>query len=264
MSAEIQFIYVNNTKLECLHIDIGAPKKSPKLVFLHEGLGCVALWRDFPKNLCKAAGLNGFVYSRQGYGASDPVSLPRPTDFMHNEAFNVVSPVLDAANIANAILIGHSDGGSISLIYAGSNKTKRIKSVITIAAHVFNEDLTIKSIEEAKVLFMTTNLRTRLAKYHGNNVDCAFWGWNNVWLDPGFRQWNIENFLSNISVPTLSIQGTDDQYGTQAQINAIKNGLFCINKTVMIKEAQHAPHIEQQKTTIAVISDFLKKNLDLR
>jgi pimeloyl-ACP methyl ester carboxylesterase len=263
MNTKLEFVDVNSVKLECLHIDIGAPQQNPKLVFLHEGLGCIALWRDFPERLCKAAGLNGFVYSRQGYGASDPIVLPRPIDFMHQEALNVVSPVLDAANINSAILIGHSDGGSISIIHAGSTKTTRVKSIVTIAAHVFNEDLTVKSIEKAKVAFKTTNLRDRLAKYHGDNVDCAFWGWNDVWLVPNFRQWNIEEFLPGIDVPTLIIQGTDDQYGTQAQIDAIQNGLSCVTETVMIGDAQHAPHIEQQEITIEAITNFLKKYVNI-
>jgi len=263
MATEPGFLNVDGVKLECLHLDIGADADTPKLVFLHEGLGCVALWRDFPENICKAAGLNGFIYSRQGYGASDPIKLPRPIDFMHHEALNVVSPVLDMAGINNAILVGHSDGGSISLIHAGSIKDPRVKAIATIAAHVLNEDLTIKSIEEAKVAFETTNLRDRLSKYHGDNVDCAFWGWNGVWLNPDFKNWNLEEFLPSIEVPTLVIQGLEDQYGTDAQINAIEAGLSCPTETAMIAGAQHSPHLEQQDATIKAITSFLKTHISL-
>ncbi len=261
MDTEPGFIEVGGIKLECLHLDTGAAAEKPTLVFLHEGLGCVALWRDFPEKLCSTMGLNGFIYSRQGYGASDPIPLPRPIDFMHHEALNIVSPVLDAANINKAILIGHSDGGSISLIHAGAIKDPRVEAITTIAAHVLNEDLTVKSIEEAKVAFETTNLRDRLAKYHGTNVDCAFWGWNGVWLNPEFRRWNLEEFLPGIEVPALVIQGTEDQYGTVAQIRAIESGLSCLTKTVMIDQAQHSPHLEQQEATISAIVGFFKSCL---
>jgi pimeloyl-ACP methyl ester carboxylesterase len=263
MTTEPEFITVDNVRLECLHIDVGAAQEKPTLVFLHEGLGCVALWRDFPENLCQTMGLNGFIYSRQGYGASDPIALPRPVDFMHHEGLNVVSPVLDAAGINNAILIGHSDGGSISLIHAGRVKDPRVKAIATIAAHVLNEELTVKSIEEAKVAFETTNLRGRLAKYHGSNVDCAFWGWNGVWLNPDFWHWNLEEFLPGIDVPTLIVQGMKDQYGTDAQIKTIEAGLTCLSETVMIEDAQHSPHLEQQAATIAAIKTFMAKHLAL-
>jgi pimeloyl-ACP methyl ester carboxylesterase len=254
------FITVDGIKLECLNLALDGAENKPTLVFLHEGLGCVALWRDFPEKLCQAMGLNGFIYSRRGYGASDPIPVPRPVDFMHHEAFNVVSPVLDAANVSSAILIGHSDGGSISLIHGGAVQDPRVKAMTTIAAHVLNEELTVKSIEEAKVAFETTNLRDRLEKYHGDNVDCAFWGWNGVWLNPDFWHWNLEEFLPGIQVPTLIVQGAEDQYGTDAQINAIEAGLTCPTETAIIKSAQHSPHLENQEATINAITAFLKKH----
>lgn len=263
MTPKPEFINVGGVKLECRHLNQGAAHDQPTLVFLHEGLGCVALWRDFPEKLCQATGLNGFIYSRQGYGASDPIDLPRPVDFMHHEALDVLSPVLDAADLSSAILIGHSDGGSISLIHGGGVKDPRVKLITTLAAHVLNEALTVRSIEEAKVAFETTNLRDRLAKYHGDNVDCAFWGWNGVWLNPDFWHWNLEEFLPGIEVPTLILQGTDDQYGTDAQIKAIEAGLICPSETVMIEAAQHSPHLEQPDATISAITAFITKHLDL-
>jgi pimeloyl-ACP methyl ester carboxylesterase len=257
------FININGASLECLNIEFSKAELKPTLVFLHEGLGCIKLWRDFPENLCEALGLNGFVYSRQGYGASDPIPLPRPLDFMHQEATNIISPVLSEAKIKSAILIGHSDGGSISLIHAGVVKDPRVKALTTIAAHVFNEELIVKSIREVKKAYETENLRARLKKYHGNNVDCAFWGWNDTWLNPKFWDWNLENFLPSINIPTLIMQGVDDQYGTNDQIKAIEKGLTCINQTVIIPKAKHSPHLEQQENTIDGIQTFINQYLAL-
>ena len=257
------FINIGDVSLECLHLEVDGAEAKPKLVFLHEGLGCIELWRNFPENLCTTMGLSGFVYSRQGYGGSDPIPLPRPLDFMHQEAINVISPVLNEAKINSAILIGHSDGGSISLIHAGAIKDPRLKAVTTIAAHVLNEELTVKSIREAKKAYETKNLRERLKKYHGSNVDCAFWGWNDTWLNPDFWHWNLEEFLPGIKVPTLIMQGANDQYGTNKQIKAIEKGLTCLTQTVIIPEAQHSPHLEQQEITINAIQTFIDQHLAL-
>ena len=263
MDEESGFVTVEGIKLECRHIFFDRKKEAPTLVFLHEGLGCVDLWRDFPENLCRSLGLNGFIFSRQGYGKSDPVSLPRPIDFMHHEALNILSPCFDAAKIDSAILIGHSDGGSSALINAGGVKDPRVKAITTIAAHVFNEELTVKSIQKAKIGYESTNLRQRLKKYHGTNVDCAFWGWNEVWLNPKFQDWNIEEFLPIIEVPVLILQGSEDQYGSQAQVMAIQNGLSCPNETVIIEKAQHSPHLEKQNETIRSIVTFMDKYITL-
>ena len=257
------FINIDGISLECLSLKLGGTELKPTLVFLHEGLGCIELWRDFPENLCDALGLNGLVYSRQGYGASDPIPLPRPMDFMHQEAINVISPILNEAKINSAILIGHSDGGSISLIHAGMVKDPRVKALTIIAAHVFNEELTVKSIREAKKAYEKENLRERLKKYHGTNVDCAFWGWNDTWLNPDFWNWNLEEFLPGINIPTLIMQGADDQYGTIKQVKAIEKGLLCIKQTVMIPEAMHSPHLEQQNITINGIQTFINQHISL-
>ncbi|MEE2745341.1 MAG: alpha/beta hydrolase [Pseudomonadota bacterium] len=263
MKKETGFLKVDGIRLEYEHLLIEPTNTVPTLVFLHEGLGCINLWRDFPEKLCKATSLNGFVYSRQGYGKSDPVGLPRPIDFMNHEALNVLEPCLDAAKLDNVILVGHSDGGSISLINAGGAPSKRITAVVTIAAHVFNEDLTIKSIEQAKIAYETTDLRKRLKKYHGRNVDCAFWGWNRVWLDPEFRNWNIENYLSNVKLPVLVLQGSEDQYGTRDQVDAIINGLAGPKKAIIIEGAMHSPHLEKQNETVEAVKTFVDKHTDL-
>ena len=259
----LEYIQVNEAKLECQHIKVPGREALPTLVFLHEGLGCVALWRDFPLKLCKTLKLNGFIYSRQGYGASDPITLPRNIDFMHREAYDTVSTVLDVANINSAILVGHSDGGSIALIHAGGIQDDRVKAISTIAAHVFNEELTTKSIEAAKNAFENENLRTKLAKYHGDNVDCAFRGWNDIWLSQEFLNWNIEEFLPKIKIPTLAIQGSNDQYGTINQITAIEKGLQCTKQIKIIQDAQHSPHLTNQNTTLDILEKFFIEKLNI-
>lgn len=257
MSDNMEFIEAGGIRLECAWISRREKETSPTLVFLHEGLGCVALWRQFPKDLSEALGLPGFVFSRQGYGASDPIPLPRPVEFMHHEGLKVLPKVLDAAGIEQAILIGHSDGGSISIINAGGVQDPRIKAIVLLAAHVFNEDVTVASIEEAKTAYETTDLRQKLGKYHGDNVDCAFWGWNRVWLNPDFKAWNIEEYLPNVQVPALVIQGEDDQYGTAAQVKAIEAGLAVGTRVEMLADCGHSPHLEQADQTLSLAKTFI-------
>ena len=231
------------------------PDQAPTLVFLHEGLGCVAMWRDFPSRLADATGCGALIYSRLGYGGSDPCDLPRPIGFMHEEGLTVLSQVLRMANIEQCIIIGHSDGGSIGIIYAGGTPAAPLLGLITEAAHVFCEDLSVRSIEKAKEAFLHGDLRPRLAKYHGANVDCAFWGWNGAWLHPDFIHWNIEEFLPGIRVPVLAIQGENDHYGTQAQIKSIacKAGA----EVVMLPDCAHSPHHEQPEPTFRAMKAFV-------
>ena len=177
---------------------------------------------------------------------------------MHHEGLTVLPKLFDAAGIDQALLIGHSDGGSISLINAGGVRDARVKAVITLAAHVFNEDITVQRIAEAKTAYETENLRKRLAKYHGDNVDCAFWGWNGVWLNPDFRDWNIEEFLSGISIPALILQGEEDQYGTPAQVDAIERGIGTHAQTRLIPNCKHSPHLEQPDVTLMLIKGFVE------
>ena len=189
------------------------PDRAPTIVMLHEGLGCVALWRDFPQKLAAASGHGVFAYSRAGYGGSDPVDLPRPLDYMTREAQFSLPTVLDAIGFERGILLGHSDGASIAAIYAGEHADVRIKGLVLMAPHLFTEEMGLASIAEARHAYETGDLRAKLAKYHAH-VDCAFRGWNDAWLDPGFKAWNIEDTVSRWRVPALVIQGADDQYGT--------------------------------------------------
>ncbi|MBU2550445.1 MAG: alpha/beta hydrolase [Proteobacteria bacterium] len=235
------FLEVGGKRLETVWHGPG-PDQAPTLVFLHEGLGCVELWRDFPARLSEAAGCGALVYSRLGYGRSDPCDLPRPVDFMHDEGLTVLPGLLDAAGVRECVLIGHSDGGSIALIYAGGTPAPSLRGVITEAAHVFCEELTLRSIREAREAFREGELRRRLEKYHGSNTDCAFWGWNGAWLNPDFKAWNIEAFLPGIRAPLLALQGRDDPYGTPAQIESIVRGAGGGAETVLLPGCGHTPH----------------------
>ena len=177
---------------------------------------------------------------------------------MHAEGLDVLPNILDVEGINRAILVGHSDGASIALINAGGARDSRIEALVLLAPHVFNEDITVKSIREAKKAFKIGNLRDKLAKYHGTNVDCAFWGWNDIWLAPEFKEWNIESYLANIILPSLVVQGEDDQYGTSAQVNAIQTGIGPEAKVKIIPNCGHSPQIEQKDITLEVIARFIE------
>lgn len=235
------------------------PGKSPTIVFLHEGLGCVEMWRDFPQKVVRSTGFGALVYSRAGYGQSDPVSLPRPTTFMHQEAREVLPVILETFSITDPILFGHSDGGSIALIYAGSAPANSPKALILEAPHVFVEPLSITSIERAKEDFETGSLKAALERYHSDNLECAFRGWNNVWLDPKFLSWNIESFLPNIKSPVLLIQGENDQYGTRRQIDTISEACGGIVRTELLADCGHSPHRDHPPLVLNIVSSFLSQ-----
>jgi pimeloyl-ACP methyl ester carboxylesterase len=245
------FVEVGGARLEVRCI----AGRAPTIVMLHEGLGCVALWKDFPQRLARATGLSVLVYSRQGYGRSDPVALPRPVDFMHHEARHVLPGLLDVTGVEDAILFGHSDGGSIALIHAASFPRSSVRGVIAEAPHVFVEEISIESIESAGLAYREGDLRPRLARYHGDNVDGAFWGWNRVWLDPDFRDWSLLELLPEIRVPLLIIQGADDAYGTLAQVRAIEDGTGGPCTSLVLSDCGHAPHVEQSDTTLRAVAD---------
>ncbi|HVY14046.1 MAG TPA: alpha/beta hydrolase [Rhodopila sp.] len=269
------------------------PEAAPTIVLLHEGLGCVALWRDVPEHLAARTGLGVFAYSRHGYGQSDPVTLPRPMTYMHNEAQVVLPLVLAQAGVRDAVLVGHSDGGSIAAIYAGTagrrstspavswpglsrppttsdaagrrrgwlasarhDGSPNLRILITIAAHFFVEDLNIASIRAIKAAYETGDLRDRLSRYH-RDPDIAFYGWNGAWLDPRFRGFDITGYLPTVAVPTLGLQGADDPYGSDQQLHAMRAHITAPVETVLIPAARHSLHLEAKEATLETITRFI-------
>jgi len=238
------------------------PREAPTIVFLHEGLGCAQMWRDFPRQVAAAVGCGALVYSRAGYGNSDPVSLPRPVRFMHDEALVTLPQVLDALDVARVILFGHSDGGSIALIYAGSGQAERVRGLVLEAPHVFVEDFGLESIRSIKWEYEQGTLQQRLERYHGKNVDNAFWGWHDIWLDLEFYSWNIEEYLPRIEVPVLLLQGVNDQYGTVCQLEKISAGCKGeVQRTMVLNNCGHSPHRDQPALTMDAVTGFLREEI---
>jgi pimeloyl-ACP methyl ester carboxylesterase len=253
-------VLIDNYNLEYTWLG-PSPEQAPTIVFLHEGLGCVSMWKDFPARVIEATGCGALVYSRAGYGNSDPAPLPRPISFMHYEALTVLPEVIETMKIREAVLFGHSDGGSIALLHAGSTTAKNIRALILEAPHVFVEDVSTESITLAKQKYEADSLRANLARYHGENVDCAFRSWNDVWLDPEFRSWNIESHLPPITAPVLVIQGEDDQYGTLKQVEAIERGCSGRVERKILSNCGHSPHRDQTEQVIESVVNFLQETL---
>lgn len=240
---------------------MGDPTSSgPTLVFLHEGLGCLELWRDFPYQLAEATNLRALVYSRAGYGHSSSLPVaPRSIRYLHEEAEIRLPALLDALHVKECILVGHSDGASIALIFAAQKNTaERIKAVVVEAPHSFVEDISVSSIQRIKSVFETTDLREKLRRRHGANVDCAFWGWNGMWLDPAFRNFTIEDLLPCITLPILAIQGEDDEYGTLRQIEILEERCAGRVERVVFANCGHSPHRDRPYETLEAMVKFIK------
>ncbi|OTP75180.1 alpha/beta fold hydrolase [Caballeronia sordidicola] len=234
---------------------------APIAVFLHEGLGSVAMWKDWPQALCNRLGFRGLVYSRPGYGASTPreAGTEWPVDFLHAQALDVLPALLDVLDIGHAErarmwVIGHSDGGSIALLYAAAFPDA-LAGVIAIAPHVFVEAMSVEMIGQARVQYTQGDLRSRLARYHAD-VDSAFYGWNGIWLSPAFRDWNITRLLSSIRCPLLAAQAEDDEYATMAQIDAIA---LHAPQAMLAKlpAGGHSPHRQCSDSLDATIEEFV-------
>ena len=247
-------IKIDGVTLECA-CHGPAPDKAPTIVMLHEGLGSTALWRDFPAKVAAATGMGVFVYSRQGHGQSDPAALPKPLDFMTHEAVDVLPRILDAIGFQNGILLGHSDGATIAAIYAGSVEDFRIRGLILMAPHFFTEDAGLAEIAKARDAFEKGELKDRMAKYHAD-PDNTFRGWNDVWLDPGFKSWDVTEVIDYLRIPTLAIQGRDDQYGTLAQIQVVEDRSYAPVDLAVLDDCRHAPHLEQPEATLELIADY--------
>lgn len=239
------------------------PDQGPALVLLHEGLGSVTTWKDFPDQLAATTGCGVFVYSRRGYGRSSPYPAPWPLTYMHDEGQEILPALLDAIGFEQGVLVGHSDGASIAAIYAGAHHDDRLKGLVLMAPHFFTEDSGLTHIRLAAQAFAEGGLRQRLLVHHGGNVDDAFWGWNKAWLDPGFRQWNLEHYIPKIRVPVLLIQGEDDQYGTAAQLDAVSRACPAEVTTRWLADCTHFPHREQPRATLAATAAFVSRLLAL-
>lgn len=253
------YIHVAHHRIFAQYIqpDSEDTKKSPAtLVFLHEGLGSIGQWRDFPACLSIMTGLPALVYERWGYGSSDILNIPRTARYIHDEALISLPEVLEKANINDAILIGHSDGGSIALIFSAIHGDK-VRGVVTEAAHVFVEDVTIAGIRQAVELYETTDLKYRLHKFHKNNTDSMFRAWADTWLAPWFRNWNIEEYLSRITCPLLIIQGEDDEYGTRAQVESIISQAGGPAEGFIVSDCGHVPHHQARERVLNEMTRFI-------
>lgn len=236
---------------------------APLIVFLHEGLGSLAMWKDFPARLCAASGCRGLVYSRPGYGRSTPRAADERwgVDFMHRQACELLPDLLQAFDVDVAAappwLFGHSDGGSIALIHA-ARYPRRVSGLIVLAPHIRVEDISIESIAAARRVYLETDLKSKLARYH-DDPDSAFWGWNDIWLDPEFRRWSIEDELGAIDCPVLAVQGVDDEYGTMAQIRGIGERVARA-QLLELADCGHSPHRDQARLLTERVAEFLREN----
>jgi pimeloyl-ACP methyl ester carboxylesterase len=236
---------------------------APLLVFLHEGLGSLAMWKDFPATLCAALGARGLVYSRPGYGKSTPRAADERwgLDFMHQQAHEVLPALLAALGVDTLVsppwLFGHSDGGSIALLYAARHP-QQVAGLIVLAPHVFVEPVTTASIQQARAAYRSTDLRSRLARYH-DDPDSAFWGWNDIWLHPEFPHWNIEAELAPITCPVLALQGVDDEYGTLEQIERIAQAVPS-TQVLALPQCGHSPHRDQPEAVIHAAAQFVRQH----
>jgi pimeloyl-ACP methyl ester carboxylesterase len=230
----------------------GDPALVP-LLFLHEGLGSVRLWRGFPRRLAAATGRRAVAYSRLGHGGSDPPPGKRTPRYMHDEATEVVPAVRAALGLERAVLVGHSDGGSIALLHAG---TAAVDGLVVLAPHVFVEEEGLRGIEQARRDYVDGDLRARMARHH-RDPDVTFWNWNDGWLDDAFRDWDIRPELPGITSPVLGVQGTPDPYGTVVHVEAVREGAAG-PVTVQVLDCGHAPHLERPAETDAAITEFLR------
>jgi len=231
-------------------------KHRPTLVFLHEGLGCIEIWRDFPETLCESIGCSGLVYDRRGYGGSEMFEGPWSVDSLEMESSIYLPALLKECNIDNAILVGHSEGGTIALITAASH-SNLISGIITEAAHIFVEQITIDEIRRTVKAFETTSLKEKLARYHKKNTEIIFYRWADRWLSPEFQNWNIQDILPKIICPALILQGKDDEYGTVAQVMGIADRVSGPVDVKLIPDCGHVPHFQAKDTVLSEMTRFI-------
>jgi len=252
--AQTCFLSIQGRRIEYEFVR-GSASGAPVIVFLHEGLGSVAMWKDFPRRIVQETDCSALVYSRYGYGQSDPLAASRRVDFMHDEALKTLPELLDKLGVERPILFGHSDGASIAIIHAGGSG-RPVRGLILLAPHVMVEEVAIESIRAAKETYQNTDLRERLGRYHAD-PDSAFWGWNDIWLDPAFRDWNIEAYLQEVKCPILAIQGEDDEYGTMEQIERVAR-LAPDVELLKLAKCGHSPHRDQPSAVVEAASRFVR------
>lgn len=255
-SAEAGHVTVEGCRLE--YRWFGETSDRAPVVMLHEGLGSISMWKDFPDQVARRTGRRVLAYSRHGYGTSSRLETRREPEYMHHEAEVVLPAVLQALGVERPVLLGHSDGGSIALIHAGRFPGKAA-ALILEAPHVFVEPVTIESIAGAKTIYETTDLGRKLGRHH-DDADSTFWGWNDIWLDPRFLHWNIESYLPDVEVPVLMLQGVQDEYGSVAQLEAIAAQVSGETETVLMDACGHSPHRDQPELTLSAIERFLLTN----
>ena len=258
--ADSGFLSIGAQRLEYRMIG-PRPNAAPTLVMLHQGLGCVGMWEDFPEKLQAATGTGVFVYSRAGYGQSSPVTLPRPLSFMHHEAQETLPQILETIGFQRGLLVGHSDGASIAAIYGGSHQDHRVGGLVLIAPHFIVEDVTIAAIAAVRKAYDSTELRARFARWHAD-ADATVHGWSDVWLKGDFRKWDLTEFLAYIRVPMLIVQGEDDQYGTVRQIEIAQEECYCPVEVALLPGAKHVPQREAPEATMKAIAEFVKRVLE--
>ncbi|TMJ04067.1 MAG: alpha/beta hydrolase [Alphaproteobacteria bacterium] len=252
--ADTGHLAVNGAALEYRMIG-PRPDAAPTFLMLHEGLGSVSTWGTFPEQLAQRTGAGVFVYSRAGYGKSSTITLPRPLDYMQREATEVLPGLLDMIGFTRGILLGHSDGATIAACYAGSVQDHRVRGLVLMAPHFFTEPEGLAEICNARLAYETTDLRARLARHHAD-VDAAFRGWNEAWLDPGFAAFDTTDALAYIRVPVLVMQGAADPYGTLAQVRVVEEECYCPVEAAVLPGVGHAPHREQPEQTLAAVAAF--------
>lgn len=252
-----RYIEISKGKIYSEYIEV-APGSEYTTVFLHEGLGSTGQWKDFPELLCRMTGFNGFIYDRFGYGKSDLITEKREINYIPEEAHKYLPEILsdEIFRGKKIIITGHSDGGTIGLLYA-STKPENIICLISIAAHTFIEEVSIEGIKSAVENYRSGDLKERLSKYHGENTDKLFRSWSELWLDKKSRNWNMIDDLKNIECPVLVIQGDQDEYGSEAQVDTIINGVSGFRKREIIYNCGHLPHIQARDYTAALIIKFL-------
>lgn len=262
MKAEAFDLVVDDYELRVQRLSLGAAVGSPTLIFLHDSLGSIALWRSFPRMLAERLQLDAIVFDRRGYGESSHFGpAPRTPKYLEEEG-EALGRTLRALDVSSAILFGHSDGGSIALV-AAALYPELIAAVVTEGAHVYVEEVTLAGIREARETLRTTNLREKLMRYHGDRTDRVTSAWIDTWLLPEYRDWNIEAYLPRIMCPVLALQGSDDEYGTPAQVQSIVDGTSGESHAVLIDGVGHTPHRDATDVVIDATTEFLSKHLSL-